>query len=127
MDHRQHSTGKGWMMMCDRVIVGMVLFQLTTAGQLALQRAFSRSALIAPLVFATVWFGYVYSRTYRPLMKFIALRSLRRAEHSDLGRAVQEDQYSPELRAHPGLGSRQTVDEARESGLRFINPSLIMS
>ncbi|KAF2185100.1 DUF221-domain-containing protein [Zopfia rhizophila CBS 207.26] len=126
MEHRQHSTGKGWMMMCDRVIVGMVLFQLTLAGQLALQQAFKRAVLIAPLVFGTLWFGYIYSRTYRPLMKFIALRSLRRAEHSDLGRAVQEDAFSPEHPYRQAPAGRQTLDEARESGLRFENPSLIM-
>ena len=114
MDHRQHSTGKGWMMMCNRVIVGMVIFQVTTAGQLALQRAFNRAALITPVLLGTLWFGYVYNRTYSPLMRYIALRSLR--EHSEYGRAVQEEQPV----------GRQTLDEARESGLRFINPALVM-
>ncbi|KAF2474667.1 DUF221-domain-containing protein [Lindgomyces ingoldianus] len=126
MEHRQHSTGKGWMMMCDRVIVGTVLFQLTTAGQLGLRGAFKRAVGIAPLVLATLWFGYVYSRTYRPLMKFIALRSLRRAEHSDLGRAIQEDAFSAERGFQRGHTPRQTVDEARERGLRFENPALVM-
>lgn len=127
MDHRQHSTGKGWMMICDRVIVGMVMFQLTTAGQLALKQAYKRSVLIIPLVIATFWFSYVYSRTYRPLMKFIALRSLRHAEHLDLGQGHQEELYSPRRRYMPRLRASLTIDEARESGLRFINPSLIMS
>jgi hypothetical protein len=126
MEHRQHSTGKGWTMMCDRVVVGVVLFQATLAGQLALKKAFKRAALITPLVIATVWFGYVYGRTYRPLMKFIALRSLRRAEHSDLGRGIQEESFSPENQHRRTPGGRQTLDEARESGQRFENPSLIM-
>lgn len=126
MDHHQHSTGKGWMMICDRVIVGMVMFQLTTAGQLALKQAYKRSVLIIPLVIATLWFSYVYSRTYRPLMKFIALRSLRHAEHSDLDRGHQEELYSPGQRYMPRLRASLTIDEARESGLRFINPSLII-
>ncbi|KAF2710475.1 DUF221-domain-containing protein [Pleomassaria siparia CBS 279.74] len=127
MEHRQHSTGKGWTMMCDRVIVGVILFQVTLAGQLALKNAFKRAALITPLVIATLWFGYIYGQTYRPLMKFIALRSLRRAEHSDLGRDIQEESFSAENR-HRGIRiGRQTLDEARERGLRFENPSLIMS
>ncbi|KAH7132097.1 hypothetical protein B0J11DRAFT_556914 [Dendryphion nanum] len=125
MEHRQHSTGRGWMMMCDRVIVGVVLFQITMAGQLALKNAFKRAALITPLIFGTIWFGYVYSRTYRPLMKFIALRSLRNSEHSDLGRAVQEDSFS--LSHNPWAPSGlETLDEARERGLRFESPSLMM-
>lgn len=104
-------------MMCDRVIVGLVLFQLTLAGQLALRNAFKRAVLMAPLAIGTLWFAYKYSRTYRPLMKFIALRSLKRAEHSDLGRGVQEEA------AEEG---HQTVDEAREKEMRFEHPSLIM-
>ncbi|KAF2112413.1 hypothetical protein BDV96DRAFT_498185 [Lophiotrema nucula] len=126
MEHRQHSTGKGWMMMCDRVIVGVVLFQLTVAGQLASRKAFKRAGLIGPLVIGTLWFGYIYGRTYRPLMKFIALKSLRSTQHSSLGRAIQEEAFSPGRQAW-ALGGRQTLDEARERGLRFENPSLTMS
>ncbi|KAL5391356.1 hypothetical protein DPSP01_001229 [Paraphaeosphaeria sporulosa] len=118
MEHRQHSTGRGWTMMCDRVIVGLVLFQLTLAGQLALKTAFKRAVLIAPLAAGTLWFAYVYGRTYRPLMKFIALRSLKQAEHSDLGRGVQEEASSE---------GQQTLDEAREKEMRFAHPSLVMS
>lgn len=124
MEHRQHATGRGWMMMCDRVIVGIVLFQLTTAGQLALQQAFYRAAAIIPLIFGTLWFGYVYSRTYRPLMKFIALKSLR--EQSELGRAVQEDEFALNGGQPVVRPNRRTLDEVRESGLRFENPSLVM-
>jgi len=109
-------------MMCDRVIVGAVLFQITLAGQLALRKAFKRAVLIAPLVIGTLWFAYVYSKKYRPLMKFIALRSLKRTEHSDLGRAIQEEALFDGT-SFPG---RQTLDEARESGLRFEHPSLVM-
>ena len=111
------------MMMCDRVIVGVILFQVTLAGQLALRKAFKRAVLIAPLIIATLWFAYVYGRTYRPLMKYIALRSLRQTEHSDLGRGIQEEAVA---RNGNGPVIRQTVDEARESGLRFEYPSLIM-
>ncbi|OCK73587.1 DUF221-domain-containing protein [Lepidopterella palustris CBS 459.81] len=127
MDDHQHSTGKGWIMICNRIIIGLVLFQLTTAGQLALMKAYRRSIIIGPLLFATLWFSYVYSRTYKPLMTFIALRSLRRAEHSDLGSDILEESLLSEHRYSSETRNRQTVDEARESGLRFINPSLIMS
>ncbi|KAF2876546.1 hypothetical protein BDV95DRAFT_229168 [Massariosphaeria phaeospora] len=126
MEHRQHSTGKGWTMMCDRIIGGLVLFQVTLAGQLALKSAFKRALLILPLIIGTLWFGYVYSRTYRPLMKFIALRSLRGAEQSGLGRGVQEDAFAPEHPDRRARHGRLTLDEARESGLRFENPSLVM-
>jgi len=126
MEHRQHSTGKGWMMMCDRLIVGALLFEITMAGQLATRGAPKRSVLIAPLLIGTLWFAQKYSRTYRPLMKFIALRSLRIHEHSDLGRAIQEEAFAPGQRHRCRNVGRQTVDEARESGTRFESPSLAM-
>ncbi|KAL1304666.1 hypothetical protein AAFC00_003625 [Neodothiora populina] len=124
MDHRQHSTGRAWVMICDRFIVGIILFQITVGGQLALKKALIRSALLIPLLVGTIWFTVVYARTYRPLMKFIALRSIRRAEQSDYNRADDTDDDGNERydsETHHGT----TVDESRESGMRFVNPSLI--
>lgn len=125
MEHRQHSTGRGWTMMCDRIIGGAVLFQITVAGQLALKKAFKRALLVAPLVICTLWFFYVFARTYRPLMKFIALRSLRGPD-SDLGRDIQEEAILSEREGSRRPIGRLTLDEAREQGLRFENPALVM-
>ncbi|KAF2094159.1 DUF221-domain-containing protein [Rhizodiscina lignyota] len=116
MDHRQHSTGKSWVQICDRIIVGLVVFQLTMAGQLALRGAVRRSIVVFPLLVLTIWFSQVYGRSYKPLMDFIALRSIRRAEHDDPGAALR---YESETHR------RLTIDESRESGMRFINPSMI--
>ncbi len=111
-------------MMCNRVLLGLAVFQLTVAGQLALQGAVKRSTIVFPLLCMTIWFSIEYNRTYQPLMKFIALKSIRRAEHSE--------QATPEgapdvgnLRSESETRHRRTVDESRESGLRFINPSLV--
>lgn len=117
MDHRQHSTGGSWIMICDRIIVGLIIFQVTVAGQLALRFAVKRSLGIIPLVLITLWFSHVYSKSYKPLMKYIALRSIRKAEHGDPDAAARRYEYE--------TGNQQTVDESRESGLRFVNPSLI--
>ncbi|KAF2031781.1 DUF221-domain-containing protein [Setomelanomma holmii] len=126
MEHRQHSTGRGWTMMCDRMIGGAVLFQITVAGQLALKKAFKRALLVAPLIIATLWFFYVFARTYRPLMKFIALRSLRNPVPSDLGRDVQEEAVLSGREGFRMPSGRLTLDEARERNLRFENPTLVM-
>ncbi|KAF2831957.1 DUF221-domain-containing protein [Ophiobolus disseminans] len=125
MEHRQHSTGRGWTMMCERIIGGAILFQITVAGQLALNKAFKRAVLVAPLTMCTFWFFYVFATTYRPLMKFIALKSLR-SQHSDLGRDVQEEAVSSGQQGRGASVGRLTLDEARERGLRFENPSLMM-
>lgn len=126
MDHGQHSTGRSWIMMCDRVLVGLVLFQLTVAGELALKHAPVRGAFIVPLLAATIWFSYVYNRTYRPLMKFIALKSVRRYEHADYGH-VDESEVPEDLARwrYDSETAGPSVDESRDTGMRFINPSLI--
>jgi hypothetical protein len=118
MDHQQHSTGKGWVIIVDRIVVGLIVFQVTMAGQLALRSAFRRSVLIVPLVALTLWFSYEYNRSYTPLMTYIALGSVRRAEHSEGERS--EGQYTT------SSGRRMTLDESREFGLRFINPNLMI-
>ena len=126
MDHRQHSSGKSWTMICDRVILGVLLFQLTTTGEIA-PRAPKLSPFMSPLLVGTLYFSYIYGKTYKPLMSFIALRSIRRAEHSDIAAGIREHagidgrsgRYTTEL------SGTQSVDESREAELRFINPSLI--
>lgn len=119
MDHRQHSTGKAWTIICNRVVVGILVFQIAMAGVLALKTAILRSLLILPLLVCTVWFMVYYQRSYEPLMKFIALRSLHRDETSGAA-APGESRYDSET----ALG--RDVDEDEETGLRFINPSLII-
>ena len=119
MDHQQHSTGKGWVIIVDRIVVGLLVFQVTMAGQLALRSAFRRSVGIVPLVLLTLWFSYEYNRSYTPLMTYIALRSIRTAEHGEEERS--QGRYAAE-----GSERRMTLDESRELGLRFINPNLVI-
>jgi hypothetical protein len=81
---------------------------------------------VTPLIIGTLWFFFVFARTYRPLMKFIALRSLRDPGQSDLGRGVQEEAVSSGRASGRRPAGRLTLDEARERGLRFESPSLVM-
>jgi hypothetical protein len=146
MDHQQQATGRAWGMMCDRVFVGLVFFQITTSGQLGLKNAFARSLLVVPLIFATIWISIVFSRTYKPLLQFIALRSVRRGEQytdyptpPDANSTVSTElaperniwaegsngeqlRYFRETRL--GLG-QQALDANAENGVPFINPSLV--
>ena len=119
MDHRQHSTGRAWTIICNRIIVGLLVFQIAMIGQLALSSAIKRSILVVPLLVGTIWFSYFYRATYEPLMKFIALRSLKTDDQGD-GLTLGESRYDSET------NSGEAVDEDRETGMRFINPSLII-
>lgn len=82
--------------------------------------------MLFPLLVGSIWFFYVYGRTYKPLMQFIALKSVRRAEQADYASA---EQNGPESDSHHRYQREsnhgQTLDESRERGMRFINPSLI--
>jgi len=114
MDHRQHSTGRQWSIICNRIIVGLIIFQLAMGCQLALYSAIKRAVLILPLIVATNWFGMFYRRTYNPLMKYIALRSLH-----------QEDDELFESRDEFLVPEGTGVRESDNTGPGFINPNLI--
>jgi calcium permeable stress-gated cation channel len=116
MDHREHSTGKAWSIICIRIIIGLIFFQVAMAGVLALRTAIKRSILIIPLLVGTIWFTVFFQRSYVPLMEFIALRSLK--GEGAPGVDLRTSRYDSET-----AGGRD-VDESEETGLRYMNPSL---
>ncbi|RFU31345.1 hypothetical protein B7463_g4994, partial [Scytalidium lignicola] len=122
MEHPQHSTGRAWTMICYRILVGLGVFQVAMAGVIALKTAFTPAALIVPLIGFTFWFSYYFARTFEPLTKYIALRSIRR--NSDAAINISDEDIA--FIRQPGYIRRQslTLDESREKGLRFVNPSL---
>ncbi|KAL3417820.1 hypothetical protein PVAG01_10830 [Phlyctema vagabunda] len=124
MDHPQHATGGAWPIICYRLLVGVGVFQLTMAGYLALRRSFTAALLVVPLIMFTIWYSYFYARTFEPLTKFIALRSIRRESNADFNIADEDLR----LERPPGSMRRQstTVDETREAGQKFVNPSLVL-
>lgn len=130
MDHQQHSTGRAWPMICNRVLVGLVLFQLAVIGVLALRKAVTRSLLVVPLLAATVWFSYFFTSNYEPLMKFIALKSIDRNRPgggSDLSPSLSGTFSPPSGLERDSLPMRFA---GREIGFRlnnkYVNPSLTL-
>ena len=120
MDHRHFSTGRAWPMICIRVLVALIFFQVAMAGQMLLKGAIPRTLLIAPLLIGTIWFAIWYNRTYEPLMRFIALRSLHEADEDDSPSLSdsrnEENMHASEARAVDG----------DESNWNFINPNLVI-
>lgn len=128
MDHQQHSTGRAWPMICNRVFVGLVVYQLAMIGVLALRQSIGRPLLLLPLLGFTVWFSYWFARTYEPLMKFIALKSINRDQPD-----ADEISSSPSTPFSPPSGlDRDALPiqiGGRELELRlkkYVNPSLIV-
>ncbi|KAL7629539.1 hypothetical protein AAE478_001060 [Parahypoxylon ruwenzoriense] len=125
MDQPQHATGGAWPMICGRIVVGLVAFQLIMIAFLVLRAAFIAAAFIAPLIVLTFWYNFYFRRRYAPLTKFIALRSIKGASSPSLMSRPYRDlnQAEEQTRLRRRLS---TIDEDREKGMRFVNPSLVV-
>ena len=124
MDHSRHSTGQAWSIISYRIILGLVVFQLAMAGQLAIHKTVYRPLLIIPLLAATVWFAYYYRRNYAPLTRFIALRSIERHENATQEEDTDDPAPSSRSRRQSGV-PESTIDEEREKDMKYVNPSLV--
>ncbi|KAI1083001.1 DUF221-domain-containing protein [Whalleya microplaca] len=124
MDQPQHATGGAWSMICGRIIVGLVAFQVIMIAFLVLRSAFRSAAFIVPLLVLTFWYHFYSRRRYTPLLRFIALRSINRG--SDPGSESRPDEDLQQVAQQTRLTRRMsTIDEDREKGMRFVNPSLV--
>ncbi|KAK7733669.1 hypothetical protein SLS53_008136 [Cytospora paraplurivora] len=146
MDQPQHATGGAWRIICYRIVLGLVVFQVTMAGYLVLQLAFFASLLVVPLLMGTVWYSYYWRRQFEPLTNHIALRSIRNRRSGDSttpsgsgsevgtpspdGADIVHDEFFGGPGRHPPQEPlrrrKSTIDEDKEKGLRFVNPSLVV-
>ncbi|SCW04111.1 LAFE_0H06172g1_1 [Lachancea fermentati] len=95
-DHLPHSTGKVWPLVYRRVILGLLLFQLTMAGTLAgFQGGWVLSSCLTPLPFVTISFLWDFEKNYLPLSYFIALSSIREHERDNttVSQTVEGESY----------------------------------
>lgn len=76
-NHPQHSTGKVWPIIFRRVVMGLLIFQLTVAGSLTLQNAYILAMALTPLPIFTIFFLWNFQKNYLPLSFFIALRAIK--------------------------------------------------
>jgi hypothetical protein len=126
MVHPQHSTGQSWPMIFRRVCLGLIIFQLTMAGTLALERAYVLAILIVPLALSTLVVIYTFEKDYLPLSFFIALKAIRKNNlQSDSGSstALTNSNNQPEQRRTVKKRA-STIDEARELNKTYVCPYL---
>lgn len=127
MDQPQHATGGAWRIICYRIVLGLVVFHVAMSGYLALRKAFTVALLVVPLLVATLWYGWSFRRRVEPLTRFISLRSVKRARDEGAESAILDDDFGgPGGEQREVLRRGSTVDEDREKGLRFVNPSLVV-
>ncbi|KAL2154574.1 hypothetical protein VTH82DRAFT_3250 [Thermothelomyces myriococcoides] len=126
MDQPQHATGGAWRIICYRIMLGLIVLQLTMSGYLALKKAFTVALLVGPLFVATLWYGWDFKRRAEPLTRFIALSSIERpGEGGESAIADGDLVWARVGEQREMLRRTSTVDEEREKGLRFVNPNLV--
>lgn len=138
VDQPQHATGGAWRMICRRIVIGLIVFEIVMVGQIASLSAWFQSVVVMPLVPFTIWYSYYFTRRFEPLTKYIALRNIRLTESGDdeavldreneEGESEEEQTLSvqPPSSSTPTVRRSSTLDELREQGLTFVNPSLTM-
>lgn len=94
-DHLPHSTGKVWPLIYRRIILGLLLFQLTMTGTLAgFDSGLVLSSWLIPLPFITLTFWWDFETNYLPLSHYIALSSIREHERENsLVESSEEESY----------------------------------
>lgn len=123
--HPPHSTGKVWPLVFRRVILGVLIFQLTMVGVLALERAYLCASFLAPLPLFTLGLLWTFQRNYIPLSIFIALRSI---ENNQLPYHDDEEEIVGDVFSTPvSPGRVKTLDERREVNQTYEYPHLIDS
>jgi hypothetical protein len=127
MDQPQHATGGAWRIICYRIVIGLLVFETVMVGQIASSSAFVQSVAVLPLLPFTIWYSYYFSRRFEPLTRVIALRAIKNDESRDEDdqavEAVSDDDIPHFRRQILRRGS--TLDEFKERGLTFVNPSLV--
>ncbi|RKK18503.1 Calcium permeable stress-gated cation channel 1 [Fusarium oxysporum f. sp. cepae] len=127
MDQPQHATGGAWRIISYRIIVGLLVLEVVMVGRIATSEAFIQSVCILPLLPFTIWYSYYIKQRFEPLTKYIALRAVRADEDPDDAAAL-DDAFENEDRPRPSqtiLRRGSTLDEYKEKGLQFVNPSLV--
>lgn len=135
--HPPHSTGQVWPIVFRRIIVGVLIFQLTMTGTLAaFQDGYILAMTLIPLPLATMAVLWNFQKHYLPLSFFIALRAIYNAQRdngeveANIGDGAftlsqptfvdDEENDGDEL-----IPKTQTVDETREKGQTYDYPYLV--
>ncbi|ODV97936.1 hypothetical protein PACTADRAFT_24971, partial [Pachysolen tannophilus NRRL Y-2460] len=138
--HPQHSTGKVWATIFRRLVLGLLIFQLTMVGTLALQKAYLLASLLTPLPVLTLWFLIDFQRHYLPLNNFIALTAIKdhfnrnsRSGSSNGNYGSEAQNGVPSIRTSTSSSlditgnPTKTIDERRELNQTYDFPNMIKS
>lgn len=115
--HPPHSTGKVWPLVFRRVILGLLLFQFTMVGTLALEKEYTYATFLTPLPLLTIACLWKFQKSYIPLSIFIALRSIEDNTENLNAQEIPQTLENPDEHY-------KTLDERRELNTKFEYPGL---
>ncbi|KAK1595530.1 uncharacterized protein LY79DRAFT_510877 [Colletotrichum navitas] len=124
MDQPQHATGGAWRIISYRIVLGLFITQVVLSSIMALQLAFVQAVAVLPLVAFTIWYSVYFQRRFDPLTRYISLRSIRAEIYVEDDEAVADEDFEGPRPAQGLLRRGSTVDEDKEKGMTFVNPSL---
>lgn len=74
--HSYEVAGRMWPMVFSRIIIALIIFELTSAGLFTLNKSFYLAALCVPLLFLTVIYKYMMDKAYQKSTQFLPLQLL---------------------------------------------------
>lgn len=74
--HSYEVAGRMWPMVFSRIIIGLIIFELTSAGLFILNKSYPLAALCVPLIFLTVAYKIVMDKAYQRSTQFLPLQLL---------------------------------------------------
>ncbi|EPY54056.1 DUF221 family protein [Schizosaccharomyces cryophilus OY26] len=104
MEHPQHSTGKLWGMIFERIVFGCLLLQLTMMGLMSLRKAYWLSTVIFPLFCFTLTSAYNFSNMIQPAMEFVSLYYIRMSRsNQQVSESSSRSSEGSTAYIHPGF------------------------
>jgi len=116
--HPYEVAGRSWPMVFSRIIVGLIIFEVTSAGIFALKRAFQLSAMCAPLILATILFKIVMDAAYNRSSQVIPLQLLTQKFGSHHLQYV--DEQTAEQTAEPSPTITDELNDQQPSRRRTV-------
>ncbi|RCI03868.1 hypothetical protein CU098_012288, partial [Rhizopus stolonifer] len=74
--HSYEVAGRMWPLVFTRIIIGLLIFELTSAGLFTLNKSYPLAALCIPLIFLTVAYKFMMDRAYQRSTQFLPLQLL---------------------------------------------------
>ncbi|KAK4517834.1 uncharacterized protein ATC70_001180 [Mucor velutinosus] len=74
--HSYEVAGRMWPLVFSRIIIGLLIFELTSAGLFTLNKSYPLAALCIPLIFFTVAYKFMMDKAYQRSTQFLPLQLL---------------------------------------------------